>query len=299
MMVVRKKLIIDEFIEQLHLAYHRTYGELNPVFGRVVGWCGRLALDTIANSDALYHNVDHTMLVSLAGQAIIEGKHLREGGVSPRDWMNYMIAVLCHDIGYVKGVCKNDTRDHFATGVGEETVYISPDGTDVSLTPYHVDRSKLFVSERFGSGLLEDMARFLDAGLIASYIEMTRFPSPPGDCYKETRSLGGLVRAADFIGQLGDPDYLRKSPALFYEFSELGLNEKLGYKSPNDLRKNYASFYWNRVRPYIEDALQYLCMTESGKHWIANMHSHVFDAEHGLAWKGQQANLGASQKSGV
>ena len=33
-------------------------------------------------------------------------------------------------------------------------VYISPEGTDVALTPYHVDRSKLFVTERFGSGLL-------------------------------------------------------------------------------------------------------------------------------------------------
>src|SRR5215831_17134456 len=207
MMVSWHKLIIDTFVEQLGTVYHRTFGELDPVFGRVVGWCARLALENIANSDALYHNVDHTILVSLAGQALIEGKHLREGGVSPRDWMNFMFALLCHDIGYVKGVCKNDTRDHFATGVGDELVHISPDGTDVSLTPYHVNRGKLFVRERFGSGLLEGMTKYLDASLVASYIEMTRFPSPPDDFYKDTKGLGGLVRAADFIGQLGDPDY--------------------------------------------------------------------------------------------
>jgi hypothetical protein len=280
MMLSWQELIIDMFVKQLRTGYHRTYGEIDPVFGSIVAWCGRLALENIANSDALYHDVDHTIMVALAGEAIVEGKHLREGGVSPRDWMHYMIAVLCHDIGYVKGVCRHDEKDRFATGIGDELVYISPDGTDVALTPYHVNRSKLFVRERFGSGLLQDMSKYLDADLVAAYIEMTRFPSPPDDFYKDTKGLGGLVRAADFIGQLGDPDYLRKTPALYYEFHELGLNSKFGYNAPNDMRKSYASFYWNNVSPYIKDALQYLRVTEDGKQWIANVHSHVFDAEH-------------------
>ncbi len=280
-MINWQELTIDMFVEQLRTVYQRTYGDIDSDFGRVVAWCGRLALENIANSDALYHDIDHTIMVSLAGQAILEGKHLREGGVMPRDWMHYMIAVLCHDIGYVKGVCKNDTKDMFATGVGDEMVFITPEGTDVGLTPYHVNRSKLFVRERFGTGLLQDMTKLLDAELIASYIEMTRFPSPSGEMYKDTKGLGGLVRAADFIGQLGDPDYLRKTPALFYEFQELGVNEKFGYKAPNDLRKSYATFYWNSVSPYIQDALMYLRLTEDGKQWVANMHSHVFDAEHG------------------
>jgi len=280
-MINWQELTIDMFVEQLRMVYQRTYGDVDGTFGRIVVWCGRLVLENISNSDALYHDIDHTIMVSLAGQAIIEGKHLREGGVTPRDWMHFMIAVLCHDIGYVKGVCRSDTRDHFATGVGDGLVEISPEGTDVALTPYHVNRSKLFVKERFGSGLLQDMTKQLDADLIASYIEMTRFPSPPGEMYKDTRGFGGLVRAADFVGQLGDPDYLRKSPALFFEFQELGLTEKMGYKSPNDMRKNYASFYWESVNDYIQDALVYLRLTEDGKQWIANMHSHVFDSEHG------------------
>lgn len=283
MMIGWQELVINMFVEELREAYNRTYGEIEPVFGRIVAWCGRLVLENIANSDALYHDVDHTIMVALAGRAIIEGKHLREGGVTPRDWMHYMIAVLCHDIGYVKGVCRHDTSDHFSTGVGDELVYISPSGTDVSLTPYHVNRSKLFVRERFGSGLLEGMSSTLDAEQVAAYIEMTRFPSPPDDFYKDTKGLGGLVRAADFIGQLGDPDYFRKTPALFYEFQELGYNSRFGYTCPNDMRKNYASFYWNGVNPYIKDAVEYLRVTEDGKQWIANMHSHVFDAEHGVA----------------
>jgi hypothetical protein len=221
-------------------------------------------------------------MVSLAGQAILEGKHLHEGGVRPIDWLHFMVAVLCHDIGYVKGICKNDTKERFASGIGDETVEISPEGTDVSLTPYHVDRSKLFVRERFGKGLMTDTTQIIDAELIASYIEMTRFPSPAGDFYQDTKGYGGLVRAADFVGQLGDPDYIRKIPALYYEFQETKTNEKFGYKSPNDLRKSYAGFYWNTVNPYIQHALQYLRLTEDGKQWIANMHSHVFDAEHNI-----------------
>ncbi|MDP1548477.1 MAG: hypothetical protein Q8L87_20890 [Anaerolineales bacterium] len=279
-MINWQELTIDMFVQQLQAAYHRTYGDINPVYGRIVAWCGRLSLENISNSDALYHDMDHTIMVSLAGLSIIEGKHLREGGVTPDDWMHYMIAVLLHDIGYVKGVCRNDTKEMFATGVGDELVYISPDGTDVSLTPYHVDRSKLFVRERFGAGLLEDMSKHLDAERVALYIEMTRFPSPKEKTYSDTKGLGGLVRAADFVGQLGDPDYFRKSPALYYEFQELGFNERFGYKSPNDLRRNYASFYWEQVNPYIRDAIHYLSLTEDGKQWVANMHSHVFESEH-------------------
>jgi hypothetical protein len=273
-------LTIDMFVEQLRTSYRRTYGDIRPEYGNIVSWVGRLSLENISNSDALYHDIDHTVMVSLAALSIVEGKHLCEGGVTPRDWMRYMIAVLCHDIGYVKGVCKNDSGNMFATGVGDELVEISPDGTDVALTPYHVNRSKMFVMERFGSGLLEDMEKDIHATVITDYIEMTRFPSPKDDFYKDTKGLGGLVRAADFIGQLGDPDYFRKTPALFYEFQELGLNEKLRYNSPNDMRKNYASFYWNQVNPYLKDALTYLRLTEDGKQWVANMHSHVFDSEH-------------------
>ncbi len=142
--------------------------------------------------------------------------------------------------------------------------------------PYHVSRSQRFIRERFGSTLLADF----HPEVIASYIEMTRFPSPNKAEYKPTGTYGGLVRAADFIGQLGDPNYLRKIPALYYEFEQLGLNEKMGYKNPEDMRKSYAKFYWKVVRPYIQDALKYLKVTLEGKQWIANLHSHVFEVEH-------------------
>jgi hypothetical protein len=55
---------------------------------------------------------------------------------------------------------------------------------------------------------------------------------PDDEVHQETGSFGGLIRAADLIGQLGDPNYLRKLPALYYEFEELGTNEKMGYTCP-------------------------------------------------------------------
>jgi hypothetical protein len=53
---------------------------------------------------------------------------------------------------------------------------------------------------------------------------------------------GFLVRAADLIGQLGDPHYLRKANALYYEFEEVGMNRQLGYTSPADLTDQYPQF---------------------------------------------------------
>ncbi|MDQ1335502.1 MAG: hypothetical protein QG552_2452 [Thermodesulfobacteriota bacterium] len=275
-----QRLAIEHFVKEVKTTYSETYGSIEPQFGNIIAWSGRLVLENIANSDALYHNVSHTVMVTLAGQAILEGKQLREGGVTPTDWLHTMIAFLCHDIGYVRGVCRNDHGNRFATGIGEERVEIPSGSTDVVLTPYHVDRSKLFVRERFGGKLLEGLNEVIDAEVIASYIEMTRFPVPDDERYRDTKGYGGIVRAADFIGQLGDPDYLRKTPALFYEFEELGDNEKLGYQRPGDLRDNYARFYWNVVSPLIQDALRYLRITQVGKEWINSLYSHVFTAEH-------------------
>ena len=273
-----RKITIDYFVEELKKAYRRTYSDMEPPFGNIIAWSGRLALENIANSDALYHNVEHTIMVTLVGQAILEGKHLCEGGVTPRDWMHCTIALLCHDIGYVKGVCKRDGEGIVATGIGEQTVEIAPEGTDAALTPYHVDRSKQFVYERFGGELLE--GAHVDAEVLASYIEMTRFPVPDEERYRDTKGYGGLVRAADYIGQLGDPDYLRKGPALFYEFEEIGANAKYGYTKPGHLRATFAGFYWGAMSQYIQDALRYLRQTQEGKEWIARLYSLVFASEH-------------------
>ena len=101
--------------------------------------------------------------------------------------------------------------------------------------------------------------------------------------------LAGLVRAADLIGQLGDPLYLRKLNALYHEFAETGVNERLSYASPADLVESYPQFYWSKIERYIGDALRYLEMTMEGKQWIATLYSHIFEIEHNRRRMGPQA----------
>ena len=268
------EILIDAFVARVKDGYQRTYGGWQTEYEDILGWASSMALENIANSDALYHNVEHTILVTLVGQEVVRGKHIRDGGVSPEDWLHFIISLLCHDIGYVKGVCRDDSKGLYATGEDGERVRLPPGASDASLTPYHVDRAKLFVEERFGGH------RLIDAEMIKRNIELTRFPVPNEEDHQETMSYAGMVRASDLIGQLSDPRYLNKISALYYEFEETGMNQYLQYRHPGDLRRNYPKFYWSGVYPYVKDALQYLRLTQQGKQIIANLYSNVFVVEH-------------------
>jgi hypothetical protein len=289
-------ILIDSFVQELQGGYRRTYGKFKPDYPEIIAWAGTMALENIANCDALYHNVEHTMLVTLVGQEILRGKHIREGGVSPDDWLHYIISLLCHDIGYVKGVCRQDQEPlgRYASGVDGTIVEIETGATSASLTPYHVDRGKLVIDERFGGHKL------IDAEQIKRNIELTRFPVPSSETHQDRHNYSGLARAADLIGQLSDPNYLRKISALFYEFEEVGTNKILGYKSPGDLRQNYAKFYWNGVFPYIPAAIQYLELTQEGKQIIANLYANVFQVEHAepLAFKTYGSHFNSALNNG-
>jgi hypothetical protein len=270
------EVLINSCVERLQAGYRQTYGNLKPDYADILGWTGNMALENIANSDALYHNVEHTILVTLVGQEILRAKHIREGSVSCEDWVNLIISWLCHDIGYVKGVCRGDKADEklYVTGIEDIMISLPFGSTDASLTFCHVDRAKLFVEERFGNHWL------IDTQAIKRNIELTRFPVPADEDHSDTINYPGLVRAADLIGQLADPRYLQKITALFYEFEETGVNKTFGYRTPGDLRKNYPAFYWNVVFPYIEPALRYLEVTLCGKQIIANLYANVFRVEH-------------------
>ena len=270
------ELLIDAFVKRLINGYRHTYGGYKADYADIIAWAAGMALENIANSDALYHNVEHTILVTLVGQEILRGKHIREGGVSCEDWLHYHISLLCHDIGYVKGVCRQDQGDVrlYATGIDDMKVSIPRGATDASLTPYHVDRGKLFIEERFGGHKL------IDAQIIKRNIELTRFPVPADEDHQDRVKYPGLVRSADLIGQLSDPRYLQKIGALFYEFEETGQNKILGYNNPGDLRQGYPKFYWNVVYSYVKDAIAYLSLTQQGKQIVANLSANVFRVEH-------------------
>jgi hypothetical protein len=260
------------------------FGSSHASLADFLPYAARLTLECIGNSDALYHNIEHSMLVALVGHDILVGRALQRQ-TTPRDYANFILACLTHDIGYVRGVVQGDGDGAYVADVTGRTVRLPIGSSDASLAPYHVDRAKLFVIERF------DTAENLDAGRIARAIEYTRFPyaTPSNEAVDDLNEEEGLLlRAADLIGQLGDPNYMRKANALFYEFEEIGLNKTLGYNTPADVVYKYPQFYWNNVAPQIQTAIRYLNVTSSGRQWIANLYSNVFRAERELTQSGPQ-----------
>jgi|ERR1700722_6687987 hypothetical protein len=266
---------LEEFIG----AYmRRWFGSSQARLAEIVPGAARLALECIGNSDALYHNVEHTMLVTLAGHDILRGRALHHN-VSADDYAHVIIACLAHDIGYVRGLFGDDDADGFVIDAAGGKVTLPRGSSDAGLMHHHVDRSKLYVMRR-----IEGMPP-LDSRRIADAIEGTRFPPREGHAFGEEASI---VRAADFIGQLGDPNYLKKANALYYEFEEVGINRQLGYDSPADIVNRYPQFYWNSVAPHIQTEIGYLNRTSSGRQWISNLYGNVFRAERDISLSGPQ-----------
>ena len=110
----------------------------------------QVALECISNSDALYHNLEHTMLVTLVGRDILRGRALTEP-TTPSDWAHFLIACLMHDIGYVRSIIRGDDGNQFTVDTEGRRVVLPRGASDAALAPYHVDRSKLFVMERLGA----------------------------------------------------------------------------------------------------------------------------------------------------
>src|SRR6516162_412686 len=273
------KIVIEAFVGELQVMYERTYGVLEPSYPGIISFVGRLALENIANSDAAYHDVNHTIMVTLVGQEILRGRHISVGGVTPREWLHFIVSLLCHDIGYVRGICRGDGDGQYVANLAGEKVGVPVGATDAAMTPYHIARSRLFVRERSSKAVLIH----LDTAEIEANIEHTRFPVPEDEQHAPTDDFPGLLRAADLIGQLADINFLRKTASLFNEFRETGTSEKLRYQSPADLRANYPHFFWQMVQPYILDALRYLRVTQEGQQWIANLYANVFLMEHRAA----------------
>ncbi len=249
------------------------FGRSHARLAELIPFAARLTLECIGNSDALYHDVEHTMLITLAGHDIFKGRALLTAA-TPAEYSNFIVACLAHDIGYVRGVIKGDGKDGLVVDASGRKVSLPRGSSDAALAPYHVERSKLFVLDRLAD--IED----LDGAQIAGAIEHTRFPysSAPDD--RDIGEWAALLRAADLVGQLGDPHYLKKTNALYYEFEEIGLNSQLGYELPADLVDQYPQFYWDSVSPYIQNAIRYLNVTSSGRQWINGLYSNVFRAEH-------------------
>ena len=266
-------VVAAQFGDHLAETYLQYFSGRKAEYAAFINGCARMTLERLGNSDALYHNAEHTMMVTLVGQQIIRGQ-LVTRALMPEDWLHYIVALLIHDIGYSRQVCEGDTDNEVVINDKGDRVCPPRGASDGFLAPYHVDRGKMYARRRFAASSLIDEER------IAEAIEYTRFPVPQDPAYGCTESEPALVRAADLIGQIADPFYHRKITGLYHEFVETGMAEKLGYKTPMDLMEQFPNFFWSQVQPLIGPALRHLEQTMEGKQWVAQLYNHVFQVSH-------------------
>ncbi len=266
----------DAFGDHLAETYLVYFAGRAPEHAAYIKGAARLVLERLGNSDALYHNAEHTMMVTLVGQQILRGRLLTEA-LGPEDWLHFILALLVHDIGYSRGACPGDKATEFVIDLDGNTVTPPRGASDAYLTPYHVDRGILYIRQRFGPTQTIDEERIVRA------VDYTRFPVPDDPYYHDTNGEPALLRAADLIGQMADPFYHRKITALYYEFQETGTAAKLGYTNPMDLMEKYPDFFWSQVQPLIQPALEVLELTMEGKQWVAQLYNQVHQVERSTA----------------
>src|SRR5262249_31463824 len=110
----------------------RIFGSSDAQLAELIPSAARLALECIGNSDALYHNVEHTMLVTLAGRDILRGRALLMRTL-PSDWAHILISCLTHDIGFVRGILKGDDAQGIVIDASGQKVSLPRGASDAAL----------------------------------------------------------------------------------------------------------------------------------------------------------------------
>ena len=101
-------LVVAEFGDHLAATFLQNFPNQGTDYADFLNSNACEILTQLSKSDAPYHNTEHTIMVTLAGQQIIAGQ-CETTTVQPEDWVHYILALLLHDIGFLRGACKGDT----------------------------------------------------------------------------------------------------------------------------------------------------------------------------------------------
>jgi predicted HD phosphohydrolase len=103
--------------------FRRVFGPAHDDMAERLGALARSTIECLARSDALYHNYEHTLQVTMVGRDILQGMTLSQR-IEPTDYSHLIIACLLHDIGYMRGVLSGDTETEFVVdGSGKKSRY--------------------------------------------------------------------------------------------------------------------------------------------------------------------------------
>lgn len=217
----------------------QAFADVDALFeGRYPGY---LACDT------LYHDVRHTLDMTLATARLVDGHDRTQSGadrLGPRRAMLAVLIALLHDCGYLRRTDESTVEN------------------GAVFTKIHVSRSAEFLSS-----YLPTLGFDGEAGLAAELVHFTGYErdvdtiqvADPRD-----RLVGHMVGTADLIGQMSDRMYLEKCREFLFQEFVLGRiaretlpdgREIVRYSSPEDLVSKTPGFYEYVARDRIHRKL--------------------------------------------
>lgn len=227
----------------------RIYGEVFPhgdvtFVGKVFGWANNAFTGKYRDYqaiDARYHNLEHTLQVTLCLARLLRGRHF--AGATPelsqRIFELAILAILLHDTGYLKKRGDNE-------------------GTGAKYTWVHVERSAEFAGEM----LREDQFSPSEIQAVKNMIRCTgvnvKLDSIPFQ-NEEERIAGFALGTGDLLGQMASRDYISKLPILYVEFAEASqfnkgrMDSEGMFSSAEDLMEKTPAFWEKFVKRKIEN----------------------------------------------
>ena len=197
--------------------------------------------------DTLYHDLRHTLDISLAAARLIEGHDRMQEAprqLGPRRAILGVIIALLHDSGYIR----RDSEAHVENGA--------------VFTKIHVTRSAEFLTN-----YLPRIGFAAEASVAAALVHFTGYEKEIDDIVVDDPAdllLGHMVGTADLIGQMSDRMYLEKCREFLYREFVWGRiardtapdgREIVRYASPEDLMYKTPGFYEYVVRHRISTKL--------------------------------------------
>jgi hypothetical protein len=183
-------------------------------------------------SNTKYHNLEHTIMVTLATARLSHGCVL--GGVKfkPENILLGLLASLFHDSGLI------------------QTEY-DRKGTGAKYTIGHEDRSADFMRKNLAPKGFSKKGMDACEHLIACTNLKIDIADIPFNS-KELETMGKIVASADLLGQMADRHYLEKLILLFKEFEEAGIP---GFASEGELIEKTEGFYKNVAKKRLSKDL--------------------------------------------
>jgi hypothetical protein len=195
--------------------------------------------------DARYHDLEHTLQVTLCMARLMRGWCLAKGTpvLTQRMFELGLLAILLHDTGYLKK--RGDTE-----------------GTGAKYTLTHVDRSIEFAAELLAEKNISAMEIKTVQNMIRCTgvnVDLVTIPFQ-GEL---DRMTGFALGTADLLGQMAAQDYVEKLPVLYSEFAESAAynagksgTARMMFASADDLLQKTPAFWEKYVRPKLDHDFQ-------------------------------------------